>query len=606
MNTLLPGLRAPGCRTPTQRISWLASAPLEELTGHLVEQVLATRAVAAELGAECASQACLPEGEVLASPFGMRAVVMGAREGVVAVHHETRAIIPVDPEFVDDAVIDPMHGVWDGGELRLGKYQSFFQDEPFIRWNPNHSAKWTPHEMLHRASGFFARDTMTKWEFYIGSRLNEIAPVALWYGADEFLRLERSATDVVNDTPRLQAPRELCRWIYDDEDLLRERARREAHFVRESAAHFEAEMDAIRSEIADGQRIVVPHPRLNSSSDALAYVVGHYNRVVDALRHTDAYALVPPGVQSTDVREYTSRIESIFDGLFFADLAWSPVDVDEKVMQRDRWDISLRAERLTGPDVDWPRLGQALAGTTLSGDIGAPAAMVPGILASGRLGGAAMAGDWPREELRQLEEGLTDVLPVSCENGALDAASVRDVQARGPVAERARRTVSGAAAAVVDIELLLLRQRDRRCDMIERLAEYSPGLPATGRIAIHSQVLSADVGRQALEAFMQVEAPDLPPGIELEAGTLHLAAAGYFDELRISIVEPGIADRLWGAGSEPGHGVEVRERTLSPAEFRDRVAEVLQPIGSGEDTPVEEVFLRLQAGALVAWIPGIR
>ena len=51
-----------------------------------------------------------------------------------------------------------------------------------------HRRKWRPHELLHGAVGFFWREDASRFETYVGARLNELLPVVHWYGLDEIFR----------------------------------------------------------------------------------------------------------------------------------------------------------------------------------------------------------------------------------------------------------------------------------------------------------------------------------------------------------------------------------------------------------------------------------
>jgi hypothetical protein len=142
-------------------------------------------------------------------------------------------------------VRDPDHGVWDRGALRSGKYQGFLADEPFAIYDPSHVSKWGPHELLHRAAAFFFRAGATRWEHYLGARLNELVPVVAWYGAEQAMRLDEGAFDRAAAGRAPSAGRDDARWLSEDESALMGRARRAAPIFREGLAHFERELAAI-------------------------------------------------------------------------------------------------------------------------------------------------------------------------------------------------------------------------------------------------------------------------------------------------------------------------------------------------------------------------
>ncbi|MEM9068955.1 MAG: hypothetical protein AAGE52_10630, partial [Myxococcota bacterium] len=154
----LPAL-AVDATTPAARRDAYRELSEESLADRLCTWMLDLRRIDAEV---LAAYAQLPVGEVIASPFALRAVALGVERGVTSVHRELRALLPWS-----FGVHDPDHGVWDRGALHVGKYQSFQAEAPFATFDPLHDAKWAPHEFLHRALGFFFRPTMSRFELYL-------------------------------------------------------------------------------------------------------------------------------------------------------------------------------------------------------------------------------------------------------------------------------------------------------------------------------------------------------------------------------------------------------------------------------------------------------
>ncbi|MEO0321422.1 MAG: hypothetical protein AAF447_00555, partial [Myxococcota bacterium] len=138
------GLDAPPGATPALRRQAFAALPRPERLDRLLAMTLALRAGGAARWAPLAERAGLPLGEVLASPFSLRAVALAAAEGATTTHRELRSLAAEGPW--PDAVRDPAHGRWERGVLRVGKYEGFQQDAPFACFDPAHGAKWGPHE----------------------------------------------------------------------------------------------------------------------------------------------------------------------------------------------------------------------------------------------------------------------------------------------------------------------------------------------------------------------------------------------------------------------------------------------------------------------------
>lgn len=280
MTLLVPALASPEGATPSaRRNAWRALSESEKARA-LGDLVAALRALPDEDVSYLADVVGLPLAEVVASPFALRAVALAATIGARTVAHETRAEIPWPADFATDpAVANDPHGYWERGVLHAGKYRSFLQDEPFTRFNPNHMSKWGPHELTHRTCGFFWRPEATRWETYLGARLNELVPVVLWYGLDEVARLDRDGFDRKREADDREATLARALWWSGDLDAAKARVRTSTHFLDEGLDHFDAEFAAIRRELAEGVVVPHPHPFLDASSDAIAYVVGHFDRL---------------------------------------------------------------------------------------------------------------------------------------------------------------------------------------------------------------------------------------------------------------------------------------------------------------------------------------
>ncbi len=292
----------------------------------------------------------LPEGEVVASPFGARMIALGLAAGATGVQHELRPLLAWDQSLLpDDAVSDPLHGVWHRGALRTGKYQEFCQEEPFCVYHPEHSAKWAPHEHLHRAVGFFHAPGASGFERYLGARLNELLPVATWYGLEHALRLDHEgAFDRAREGRELGASPERARWLREPERSLRSRARAAAPLVRWTLERARAELEAIDRELASGT--LVPSSdagresfagvRLDASSDALAYLHAHQARLESPAVSQVLVALAAQRHQ--DVRSLRAHVEHTLDALLFSPLRLTPHTVERRILASALHDAFLR------------------------------------------------------------------------------------------------------------------------------------------------------------------------------------------------------------------------------------------------------------------------
>ena len=96
----VPALAAPGGATPAARRKALAALPDEALAERLLPFVEALREGGAARWEPLATLAGLPLGEVVASPFGLRAIALGVRRGATSVQRELRRVLSWPAELV--------------------------------------------------------------------------------------------------------------------------------------------------------------------------------------------------------------------------------------------------------------------------------------------------------------------------------------------------------------------------------------------------------------------------------------------------------------------------------------------------------------------------
>lgn len=330
--------------SPAERRAWLRGLSDTELAAWLQSTISAQQSIAVQFSSALAEVVAAPVEEVIASPFGLRAVMMAAHVGSAHAHLEHRPFVDwPESSIADDAVSDELHQVWDAGVFHVGKYQSFLQDEPFATYNPNHMAKWTPHELLHRMAGFFWREDASDWEYYLGARLNELAPVVLWYGLDEVARGNVSGFDRVAAAKRPWVDGTDSRWLLADGHELQDLATRSIPHLRASLEHWEREWTAIDRELLLGRCVNTADERLDASSDAIAYVVGHGPR----LRERAICRMIPRLLKNgrdyfTTISDYRDHVEKVFDTLLFGAILWNPAASISRRARRTIWDLFQR------------------------------------------------------------------------------------------------------------------------------------------------------------------------------------------------------------------------------------------------------------------------
>jgi hypothetical protein len=462
-----------------------------DLAERLVALARALRSRGAASYAPLARAAGLPLAEVLASPFALRIVALAVDRGATTLHGELRRAIAWPRALAgEDGTVDPDHGTWSAGVLHLGKYQQFLQDEPFATYHPQHVSKWGPHELLHRACGFFLRPGETRWETYCGARLGELLPVVTWYAYEQAMRLDDEAGFDREAAGRAPAARlERARWLDEDGRALRARALRAAPLLREGVQHFERELAAIDEEIETGRRVRVQHPFLDASQDALAYVAGHRARLEKTGRSISE--LVPAdGVHRfDDVRAFRESLETLLDAILFSPIR---VDLDAAAPRRSAralWDLAHRALQVGGAAARKiaPAAGEAIAAALRGDETIDPEpwrARIADVL--GESADAALEnGDEDGLALGQLSDGLASAAPrtreIAADSAVRTFATSDAILDRAPLAQRFSRHLAATGerelAALADLEDRLVRAT-RVDDRVERLCEPVAELPA--------------------------------------------------------------------------------------------------------------------------------
>lgn len=387
-------------------------------------------------------------------------IALGLEAGATTVHHELRPLLPWDRALrPDDLAADPLHGVWHAGALRTGKYQEFCQEDPFVTYHPEHSSKWAPHEFLHRAMGFFHREDASGFEQYVGARLNELLPVATWYGLEHALRLDAEGPfDRVAEGRRPGASIDRARWLTDAPRVLRARARAAAPLLRWTLARTARELDAIDREVATGAIVattteggdVVPGVSLDASSDALAYVHAHRARLTSPAVARTLAMLAP--LRHARLATLRERVDVVLDRLLFDELELDAGNVAARIAAHVPLDAFLRvathdiaAFARIAPQLDDARAVQSrvLRGGAREGEAEALVALLGAKLTRGRAAALLALGRAPHVDDRALREGLRAVLPVTAASLGRRASAVvqalvssGQLVARSPLAER--------------------------------------------------------------------------------------------------------------------------------------------------------------------------
>ena len=303
-----------------------------------------------------AAWAGLPEGEVSASPFGARMIALGLQQGATTVLHEQRPLVHFDKATQTAGLTDdPLHGSWDRGVLRTGKYQEFCQEDPFCAYHPEHSSKWAPHEWLHRAVGFFHTASASPFERYLGARLNELLPVATWYGLEHALRLDREGPFDRNlEGKSLGANLDQCLWRKLSTSKLKARIATSIDLVRWTLQRTHDELACIDHEIKTGDLVpaasahasAIENVSLDASSDALAYIAAHTRRL-----ESDSVSIVLKTLaqhRHETIASLRAQVDFTLDQLLFDALELDEIEVLARIESNALHDFYLRAATTGG------------------------------------------------------------------------------------------------------------------------------------------------------------------------------------------------------------------------------------------------------------------
>ncbi|GAM26390.1 hypothetical protein SAMD00019534_095650 [Acytostelium subglobosum LB1] len=346
----------------------------------------------------------VPQQEVTASPFTLRAAALAFNSGVTFNHHELRKVItPMDDyerlkrkeqaERITEKLSQQLHtgkkqqtpqvnnkkgassnkGMsesteqqivqraeqdettcsalmktapkWMLGELEMPKYSAFHQEDQMATYNPSHTSKWTPHELIHRWCKFYWSDGQTKWEMYLGAKLNELIPVVHWHALDEVLRVK--------------SPQQ---WMQMDSTQQLQAAEQAAAMIKGAITYFESELELLDQEIFKGLNsltkhginneyhheattkddAVLPWDQLNSVTDTMLYVKSHYGR----MQCEPFMAVLTSLEEDTDyiasIGEYRKFIEQRLDQLLFHPVAVSDKSAVANLEHRTKVDLLLR------------------------------------------------------------------------------------------------------------------------------------------------------------------------------------------------------------------------------------------------------------------------
>lgn len=439
-----------------------------------------------------------PPLELVSTPISARVALLAASHGAAFFHHDLRGYIAMPPELEPEVEIGGTVPVWIEGVREEPKYFSFFTESPLAPFNPNTRSKWRVHELLHGLVGFFWRPELTRFEAYLGARLCELLPVVHWYGYDE-IRRPRCPIHAGTLLYRTHCPD--CEallspyWQHADSDRAVDLAA-----AQRAMAHFDAELAAARQERRTGRRVITHRPRLDSSSDAIGYLKGHWNRLTAWSFGAWVERFLIDGV------DYRSSIGGLIDHIVDTHTAM----LSGTIAHDPQRAAVLRARRVL-QDVGYRSL---LALEWIDPDDAAAATLEPLLDAAGQLAGDAVAGQSTAEALQQATLGLLDALAAHADRfpapiaAALPALGLtwwrQEAHIRAGASQLGAGLVSAFPAAMEDIDPVAAAS----------VVAAEPGFQATASLRVRGGVLGEPV---ALEGWLN-DLPRRDPDAELFAG----------------------------------------------------------------------------------------
>jgi hypothetical protein len=226
----------------------------------------------------------VPEAQLVLSPISAELALRARADGRAFYHDELRGFLSFPQGLAPELMVweeGQTTPVWKDGVLEAPKYFSFFMDTVFSPYTPNHRKKWRIHELMHTLCRFYWDPKMSRFSCYVGSRLSELLPVVHWYGLDEIFRNRcgehqgmRLYREYCPECEKLARPY----WLLTAEQKQELRPLALSH-AEHALAHYASEMEACSRERTTGKRHPVHRPKLDSSSDAIGYLRGHWNRL---------------------------------------------------------------------------------------------------------------------------------------------------------------------------------------------------------------------------------------------------------------------------------------------------------------------------------------
>lgn len=534
-----------------------------------------------------------PSLDLVTTAMSARASILGLNAGRAFYHHELRVRVPMPEGLEPEQQVWAEGGTqphWAGGVLEEPKYFSFFQDAPLPAYNPNYRRKWRAHELLHGAVGFFWHPEQTRFEMYLAARYNELLPVIHWYGLDE---VARPRCPQHAHSPSFRDHCEPCEqiigspfWEQDPHDEVWGISQ-----AQRALDHLLKEWTALEAERTQGRRHPSPRLGLDSSSDAVGYLRGHWRRTTAWSFGQWVELFMTPGLDYEEtITAYAARVARTFGQWVSGPVELSMSSARAKRARRVHQDMGYRALLiLESLDEGSPRTGQieqrsfevleAMSHRAQALGLGEAQAGAPDDELMAELVACfelqrqhvgdelvdalpALGLSWqqvqPAGSLELVRQGLVSALPMTLEQSGLTLEHelvARFVAAEqfgelGPLAKRFAQYIEdadecGAQAqgwAALESWLQGLGQADEEAEDFAVLPELASDLER-GQLRLNATADRRLVQRWLVEALLGPEALEAA-GVDVEQPEVELLAARFRQEVRLLIVDEVMAATL--------------------------------------------------------------
>jgi len=214
--------------------------------------------------------------------ISMYIALQAVQDGRFFVHHELRGYIPPTEEQKPEVSVweyETYTPLWIQGVRKNPKHFCFRLDAVCPTFHPNYRSKWPAHELLHSLCGFYWNPNQTRFACYLGARIAELLPLTHWYGLDEVWRTRCPKHHAIPPQKEFCVECEKGFSSFWENTWDQQQAIHTQKALEFASLFYEEELEACIKELESKRLCPVARPLLDTSSDALGYLEGHWNRL---------------------------------------------------------------------------------------------------------------------------------------------------------------------------------------------------------------------------------------------------------------------------------------------------------------------------------------